>query len=294
MSVNNWRILTYVQIAFYVVIAAVDIIQKIQVLKARRNAEGSFEKGVSRIFRSYMIYASLFIICKVTGGICGAVLFNLDELNTNLLIATYVFDSVSLGFLIKTLLPIIEFIVDKRSDILDGVVNLDPDVKNEAEEVERPKKGRFHPFRILTLVLLAAVICTIVASSSMSDDIATYRACLKASALLFLSVVVIIIAFLIYLIMFFKSANYPHSDIVIQLASIILIATPFLLVRCVYSILSAFSNTNLFVGKASKYTLFYGDYVYYTFLAFVEECVAIIIIICTIYYFLQKVEYLRN
>lgn len=292
-SLQHWKALTYFQIGFYVLIAIVDLLQIIQVFKARSNVEGSFEKGVTRIFRSYLIYSTLFVICKITGGVLGAVLLNLKTANTNVLIATYVFDSVSLGFLIKTFLPIVEFVLDKRTDILNGVAGIDSDAKYQGE-IERPKKGRYHPFRILTLVLLAAVICTIVASSSMSDNISTYRACLKASALLFLAVVIIMMAMVAYLIKFFKTANYPHSDIVIRLATIVLAATPFLIVRCVYSILSAFSNTNLFEGVPSKYTLFAGDYVYYTFIAFVEECVVIILIILTVWYFLNKVEYLRN
>lgn len=295
-STKNWKIVSYVQIAFYVLIAIVDVFVILRFISARRNRNTSWGKGVNNIFKFYLIYFSLFIVFKIAGGVCAAILFHQDTFPLGLTIATFIFDSISLGILIKSVLPLIEYFLDLRSDIVTGTVNLEEEYKltEEGEAYERPEKGRYHPFKILTLILMGAVICSIVASSEMSSSPSTYKTCIKISAILFLVVVLIVTAILFFTISFFSSSAYPHASIITQQAIILLIACPFLLIRVIYSILSAFSNSNIASSTPGKFTLLFGDYVYYTFLGFIEECIIALIIIFSVFYFINNVNHMHG
>ncbi|CAK7895012.1 hypothetical protein CAAN1_05S01112 [[Candida] anglica] len=291
MTISDWKILAYVQLVYFALFAIAFTISVIQILGVRRNAISTFDAGINKIIKFYGLYFGLFILCKIAGGACAIVLYSLKTSNTNLYIATYVLDSVSISMLIKSFLPLIEFLIDKRTEVLDHQHDIhNPDFK-KSPDYELPPKPKYHPFQVLTVLLLVGLILSIVASSSMdSSSASSYKTLLKASAFIFLAVILIITGILAFSVSFFSNSIYAHGYLLVSQAYILLLAMPFMLIRVIYSLLSAFSGANILSGHPSKYTLLLGDYKYYTFMAFAEECIISIILLFSMYYFSKNVS----
>lgn len=68
-----------------------------------------WSKGTDRgIIKRFVGYFGLSTVCKVAGGICGLILFHQSQYSSGLL------DNISLGLLIKSVLPFLELMVTEK------------------------------------------------------------------------------------------------------------------------------------------------------------------------------------
>ncbi|KRZ99522.1 uncharacterized protein AC631_04712 [Debaryomyces fabryi] len=207
--------------------------------------------------------------------------------------ATYIFDNISLGVLIKCLLPFIELMItEKDPEQLQG----NPfkyDTGSEDQKIDIRNVGigslvestlkKNLPFRLLTSLILAAVICTIVGSTSISSDGNNSGSTpLKVGTILFLVLIVVMGVFIVW----GHILNKDHQ----LMAKILLVSIVFYIIRAVYSILSSFAGINF--ENPSKYLMIFGKYQYYTFMGFLEECIiSIILLINLIVFHSQPIMY---
>mmetsp|Transcript_2269 Transcript_2269/g.2492 ORF Transcript_2269/g.2492 Transcript_2269/m.2492 type:complete len:287 (-) Transcript_2269:2251-3111(-) len=265
LNKTSWEIVAYVQVIFFAIMLIGLVVVVVQ----------KWTKGNDRkIIRKFGGYFGLFTICKVAGGICGIILLHQSQYSSGLTMATYILDNISLGILIKCVLPFLELMVtEKDPEALQGnpfkYDNGSEDQKINFRNtgigslVETTLKKNL-PFRLLTLVILAAVICTIVGSSNISSDgNNSGTSPMKAGSILFLVLIVLMGA----LIIWGHSLNKDHQ----LMAKILLVSIIFYIIRSIYSILSSFAGINF--ENPSKYLLIFGQYQYYTFMGFLEECI---------------------
>ncbi|CAI5756344.1 unnamed protein product [Candida verbasci] len=193
---------------------------------------------------------------------------HLDNFNLGLYIATYIFDSISLGFLTRSVSSLLQHMIKEQNPEL---IQYDT---NSLEKGKPKEKLNFWPFRILTVVLLAAVIINIVGTSELSEGDTSSMPLIKASSILFLIGVVMIIALLV--LVHLQSAQFS------MIAKVLIAASVILIIRCIYSLLSAFHGISF--SQPSKYMIYFGQYKYYTFLGFLPESLAGILILIAFWY----------
>lgn len=266
---TNWEIVGYVQLVFFVAILLALVVMVVN--KWRTPID-------RRIVKKFAGFFGFFALFNIIGAICGIILLHMSHPSTGLTIATYVFDNISLGLLIKSVLPFVELMVTEEGT---GGTRGDPftyemgcEDQKLAKHVEILKKPKNAPFWILTLLITAAVICTIVGSSSISSNSGPSSP-MKAGSILFL---VSIICIAILIIWRLSLSNVHRLTGRILLGSII-----FLIVRAVYSIITSFAGVDF--EKPSKFLLIFGQYEYYTFMAFMQECIISLILLANFHLF---------
>ncbi|ABN64744.2 hypothetical protein PICST_34767 [Scheffersomyces stipitis CBS 6054] len=259
---HEWEIVFYVQLIWFALLC-VTTVTLVTLNFAFISSAG---------LKGFCIYFTVFTLLKFAGGITGVILLSHKNLVSGLFIATYIFNTVSLGVLTKSLFPYLE-------TMLKG----DPRM-GKLEEPDQPqfKFGRFNftPLRVVTLTILAAIICSIVGSSSISTDGPTpssTNTLFRVSSVLFTLCVLAMTAILIYI------AN-KHA-VFTRICMFLLVAAPLLLVRCVYSLLSSFHGISF--GNPSKYMIIFGDYKYYALMALLEEGLVGVVFIITFFWFMK-------
>lgn len=254
---QEWQAVCIVQVVWFSILSVVLV-----VLVAASVSSVSNRKR----FWTFCGYLGVFFVCKVVGGVLGLVFMHQHNFNENLYIATYVFDSISLGFMLKSMFPLISTML-RREKLF------------EEEKVPQELKIllKYGPLDLLTLIVLVAVILSIVGSNMLasSDGNAVPN---KVSALLFLAATIVLAAIMLFI-------NFDNPQYLVP-ARLLLLAAGILVIRCAYSILSTFNHLSLV--HYSKYSLIFGDYKYFTFLALMEEALVGVVLLLTFQWFLRN------
>lgn len=277
LNTTSWEIVAYVQVIFFAIMLIG--LGAVVVLK--------WTKGTDRgIIKKFVGYFGLFTVFKVAGGICGIILLHQSQYSSGLTMATYILDNISLGLLIKSVLPFLELMVTEKDPkaLVGNPFKYETGSEDQTMDVRKMGLGTLVettlkknlPFRVLTLVITAAVICTIVGATGInSSGKNSGSSPMKAGSILFL-VVIILMAILIA---WGHSLNADHRT----MAKILLGSIAFFITRAVYSILSSFAGIDF--ENPSKFLLIFGEYQYYTFMGFLEECIISIILLVNLFVF---------
>ncbi|KAI5953893.1 hypothetical protein CANMA_004732 [Candida margitis] len=295
---EGWKAVSGAQLGLFVLaIAAFITITFIQIRKGFK----------IKTILPFFILMIIFNGVKIAGGIVGLVFLENKKFNNSLFIATYICDSISLGFVSRAISSLVQGIIEtkmenpqERNDNNDTDSGSNDSARhftkgpedeesatyfksNDASTNPRSillSKGRDlkkAPFRIVTLILLAAVITNIIGTSNLdngdSSSDSTVESLIKASAVLFIVGVVCLIVVLAYI-----SVKASHCALISQL---LIAALVVLIVRCVYSLISAFHGINF--ASPSKYILMFGMPKYYGCLALLPEIVSNIILLVAYY-----------
>ncbi|CUM64863.1 uncharacterized protein PRCAT00002478001 [Priceomyces carsonii] len=262
---SEWKIISYVQIAVYILATILVIVLLIQRFTSKA-------RGV--LIKQSFIFIFIFNHVKVAGAICMIVFFHQTKASEGLTIATYILNNASLGFLMKSVMPIaIRVCFDEFTVVKEDEWKLD-----QGTQKGTPQRNRIA--HLMTLLVTAGIVTTVVGSACLTSDISTANSLFKASGLIFLAAVVIMTA--VVLISLRKESEYGLVN------KFLLVCSAFLLIRCIYSVVSAFAGMDIF-SNPSKYVFLFGEYQYYCFIAFIEEILTNLTIISTTYYLAYKV-----
>lgn len=267
---HEWEIVSYVQIIFFVLLLGSFLV--VLFVKPRNETNG-------KMIRVFSIYFGIFNLFKIVGGICALVLLHQSKAKVGLTIATYIFDTVSLGVLIKSLLPFVEAMTTDREQLAKFDENPFKFEAGSNASVEVPVKKNL-PFKLLTVVILVAVILSIVGASLLDSDPGTSRSTLKASSILYLVAILLMGALIVW--GFTLNTEFSGSG------RLLLVALLFFIVRASYSIISSFAGISF--DSPSKYILLYGDWYYYCFLALLPECIIGVFLLVNCLWFLYNVR----
>lgn len=264
---DQWQIVSYVQIIWFTVLAIVNIVLISMFHNKVQNRKQLW------IFSGYF---GVFTLAKILGGILGLVFLHESKFNEGLYIAVYVFDSVSLGFLLKSIFPFIKCMLKKD---VKGDEEMYPSQSKWPEMNGAPAiiaKYFLGPLEVLTLFVLISVILSIVGSSKMASGGSLTEN--KVSSLMFLFATLVLAAIVIYV-----NFNNPHY---VLPARLLILTSLILVVRCLYSIVAVFHNLSF--TNPSKYSLMFGDYKYFTFLSMLMECVVGVVLLFIYRWFLTS------
>lgn len=223
---TQWTAVTYVQLVVYIIILAVTIfflLTKVRYLRHYKQFHSS----------AFLVIYDLF---QLAGAIAGLTMLYCKQVNTAQFIVTYIFDSCALGILLRCLVMLVELV-----------------------RVQAGLRMMFYPpSRIIQLVILAGIVCSIVGASELSSGKPSSQLedLFKASGFLFLAVTVISAL---------NAARLLRSAAKTQVM-LILVASAALVVRCAYTLVAAFGHFTISFEASSKYTLYVGNYEYYCFM----------------------------
>ncbi|KAK6197066.1 uncharacterized protein RJT21DRAFT_123480 [Scheffersomyces amazonensis] len=264
---SQWKITGYVQVVWFILIligALATYIPNFTVVRTN--------------FRVFLVSFTLYNIFKIAGGITSIILFHNKTFSTNVYIATYVFDSISLGSLIKCLTPFIQIMINDGFQTPQYFDRNSPLTSKDKEKLA--KKNRI--FKLLTVVIVVAIILSIIAATQIDFSTATPNSTsntlFKVSSILFLACVILCTVSLIHILTI--NAYY------IKFAILILICVPLLIVRVIYSIISSFHG----IDYTSPYLLVFGDYRYYAFMVLLCEGLVAPLYLVTMNYFIYKLK----
>lgn len=287
---SQWEVTSGFQVGFFAMFFFAFIY--LTILKIRQHAK-------LRLIIAFFILAFIFNVLKIVGGITGLVLLKSTNFNETLFIVTYIFDSISLGLVLRAISSLVQHMFKQNrqqsasrnkfafpsqygntdhdsnnTELKTGDVETGYDNQyNEAvdnslveSEDELTSKNPLNPFRLVTLLILAAVVLSAVGYSLLSNDtsMSTAQNLVRAAAVLFLIGTLALIASLVYI--------WSHGAESLVVAPLLIAALVVLIVRCSYSLLTAFHGIHF--NEPSKYMLIFGDYKYYTFLGLLTEGIA--------------------
>lgn len=252
-------------------------------------------------------FFTVFSSFKIAGGVCAIIQVDLKTPSTGLMIATYILDTTSLGFLLKTIVNYLDYMMFPRppdspatggilgflgkggkSDFQEVNIGLTSRKDSEGFSVDSqptdPKKniGRFHPFRLTTLVITVAIVLSIVGASNMSSGSSggVSGTMFKVASLLFLLALILLSGLLVYV--YFQQPTFRAG------VTIIMVSLVFYLVRIIYSIVLSFTGIDISSSSFNKFTLIFGDYKYYTFMAFLMELLIALMLFVISQWFLMR------
>ena len=293
---NGWKAISGSQLGLFVLaIGAFICITVIQVRKGFK----------IKTILPFFILMIIFNGVKIVGGILGLVFLGNDHFNNGLFIATYICDSISLGFITRAISSLVQDVMTKKlqtpvggddNDVIDSDSDTNGSIRGFTKGPEDEESAHHHnvsevsispfsrvenlkkaPFKILTVVLIAAVMTNIIGTSQLESDglssNSTEQTLIKVSAVLFVVGVVGLIAVLVHI-----SITASHCACIAQ---ILIAALVVLIVRCVYSLLSAFHGINF--NSPSEYILMFGKPKFYGCLALYPEILANIILLIAHY-----------
>lgn len=267
---TDWEIVAYVQLIFFAIILITLVVMV--VLKYSNMLD-------RKIITRFTAFFGVFGACKVAGAICGIILLHQSKLSTDLTIATYIFDNVSMGVLIRCVMPFVELMVTEPEPekLKDNPFKYDNESKVLGHGVGTlvNMNPRNMPFKLLTLLIVAAIICTVVGTTNIDSSSSGPNSPMRAGSILSL----LSIIFMALLIIWRIRVSDEHK----LTGKILLGSILFFIVRVSYSIVSSFAGVNF--DKPSKYLLIFGEYQYYTFMALMQECIISIILLINFYFF---------
>lgn len=231
----------------------------------------------------YFFYLTLYLVFKLVGVCCALVLWadNFDFFNpqSSLLIPAFIFDQMSLGYLILSFHPLTEFLSTKYTD---AIHRENTDTEEFVYQKYRPRQTAsiapvLHAVAFSTYLIIVGIILAIVANSLIRQNHAAYRGMAKAVALVYLvGLVIIITASAKCAMRCYQMSNYADKRLVCFHFVFVWLSTTMLTVRMAYTIAAAFSREDLVQGILSKFVLVYGHWAYYTFMSFLWESLIIV------------------
>ncbi|CAK9440460.1 uncharacterized protein LODBEIA_P45600 [Lodderomyces beijingensis] len=249
------------------------------------------KKGIQlKSITGFFVFMAVFHVFKIAGGVTGLVFLKSDKFNKGVFIATYIFDSISVGFLLRGVSSLVQHMLSQKLranimgklaqptylgtrndefELLGDETSVKKEISDAESTLEAQKKKdplKNTPFRVVTIVLLAAVITSVVGTSSLTegDTSSTAETLLRVSSVLFVVGDVLLVASLLYL--------WAQGEEYVRVAPLLILALLILLVRCAYSIVSAFHGVSF--DQPSRYMLMFGDYKYYAFMGLLVEAIA--------------------
>ncbi|ODV80457.1 uncharacterized protein CANTADRAFT_20050 [Suhomyces tanzawaensis NRRL Y-17324] len=253
---TQWEVVSYVQTIWFAFLLLVHISLIVMFIS---------KPGKKKSMLMFGAYFGVFCTLKMIGGITSIVTLHASTFNRSAYTAAYICDSVAIGLLIKSTFPFLETMKKQ-----DGDEKLEWKLEDKLEGFEGlGRVGRFnlHPFRLLTILVLVSMILAIVGtvqitSASSSDSKSDSDSPeLKIGSFLFLASTLVLLGLLLW-----TYCTVSHFQVILR---IFFAVVPLLIVRCCYSIISALKGINF--DDPSKYAIIFGDYKYYTFLAFLSE-----------------------
>ncbi|KAK6454720.1 uncharacterized protein RJT20DRAFT_60620 [Scheffersomyces xylosifermentans] len=258
---HQWEAVFYVQLIWFALLVVGSL------LLILINFSHLFLAGL----KGFAIYFSLFCALKTAGGICSVIFLHGSTMSEGVFIASYIFNSVSLGVLTKSMFPFLEKMM-KGDPTLDEKVEQRPLLHFNGSPIT--------PLRILTLLLTVAIITSIVGATGISSTpvSSTTTTMFKVSAVLFTVGVLAMAACLVYV-------GYKYSYYS-KICWILFISVPLLIVRCSYSLASAFHGINF--SSPSQFMIIFGDYKYYAFMSLLTEGIIGVIYLGTFFWFITS------
>ncbi|KAH3684269.1 hypothetical protein WICPIJ_004744 [Wickerhamomyces pijperi] len=307
---NDWKIISIVEICYYFVII---IASAYPTLKVLTSANGLKKSNPVSDLKPFFIRFWILLFAKFVAGILLPPYIHQLNLqiadngstssNTNLLIASVVLHSIGLGFINILNLYIIEYIDKLQIYVSDGYES-QPIVKlpgSRALRLVLPidviyELGQGHYNLALTLALskltFYAVILNAVASSRLGDDPSvpdrtTTRSILSAGSIIYISAMAMISVYIIHKYFFEKKphGNGIYVNYIKKLLTFNVLITPFLLVRMIYNVCSAFTFNvhGTFFTNVSRFTFLFGDGNLYAGMVFAMEAICILWITCILW-----------
>lgn len=243
-------------------------------------------KSSYRFPRGFSIYYFLLTSCKTVGGIISLVVLHSSTFNEGLYIGAYILESISLGFELRALSCFTDHFYHYHDIITNPIriVEVDKEKLEDSstdslQKIKKQKIPLFHPFTILTFIVIAGIVCTAVGASNAVDSSSPPPE-MKAGGIIFLVASVIMIGLYIHL------AITSPALRVLTFPSILTACV--LIVRSIYVILVSFNKTGPM--EPSKYTLIFGEYKYFLALVVIMEAIIVVLLIVNMYLFVTKVR----
>ena len=259
-----WKAIGYVEVIFYAITAMVLL------LLFLFNRARYSRKNLNRVS---IAYTSIFNIIKIAGGITMLVELY-SKFSEGLVIASYILNMASLGLLIKALLPM--SLWENwygKSSFNEKISKADLEIKEYTSYNDDARRDKSEHFlkTLLNVLLSAATAITIAAGSTITTVPHVASTLYKIGSFLFLATILIMI--------FLKVLKLHSWRAQPVFNTLIIVGCVLLLVRTCYNIVSAFEGVSLDEQHAHKSTFMFGEYTYYCFMAFLEECLVILILI---------------
>ncbi|RCK55248.1 hypothetical protein Cantr_03654 [Candida viswanathii] len=273
-SYTEWEAVSYVQLFIFAIFFVEFSFSIIYKLRKRVQLKPILPFG---------IFFTLFVLLKLTGGILGLVFMHQPTFNLSLFIPTYIFDTISLGFITRSISSLIEHMLNLQDAADLGRFPQHPMIQFKVDDIDTQKDAddnnfakNFWPFKLVTVVLLVAVALSIAGTSQATETNppSSVGTLLKTSSVLFLIGVLLMIGILVYILSMGEQFNIVAKLLILGLA--------ILLVRCVYSMLAVFHGISF--QTPNKYMIFFGDYKYYTFLGLLSEAWAALCVLVASWY----------
>lgn len=262
MFFHSWEVIGAIQIAFYAILIIVSIYPA---LKLITNASP---------FRLFYIRYSILLFAKFVAGAI-LVAYVHDYTNVNLAIATSVLNAISLGFITMLLAFSIKFVDTYRN----------PDKKKK----KKSNNGGFFIFALLRAdyrtseawesllekVTLVGVIINAVGYSYITSNRSLSKSLQEAGSIIYLATLILISGLIAHKIIKERKQSTKEYKFILIVLAICAALVPFILVRVIYTICGAFTFRvdGTYTTDVSKFTFLFGDWKYYAFIGFLEECI---------------------
>ncbi|KGU35867.1 Plasma membrane-associated protein [Candida albicans P60002] len=272
---THWEIVSYVQVFLFAILLVAFLV--ITSIKKKER------KGLRQIL-PFFIFFTIFLVLKIVGGILGLVFIHQKTFNVSLFIPTFIFDSIGLGFIARSITSLVTHNFKYQDDLPEFFRSKHQKAKNNNSSNAYKKSDNdsdnynddndeinYWPFRVLTIILIAAIVVNIVGTniSVNNQGSSMGTSLIKAGSILFLIEILLMILFLVTI-----GLSGSQLNTVVYLLIVGLVV---LIVRCVFSILSGFHWSTW--ENPSPYIIYFGKYQYYTFLALLPEVITAIIIL---------------
>ncbi len=260
-NLRPWEIIGAIQVAFYVIITLITVYPSVGLIRNRSP------------FRWFFIRYTILMLSKITGGIL-LIIYKNNYTNVNLAVATSVLNSISLAFLTMLLAFSTRFAEtyrnpeqNKKNGGFLGIYGL--------IHADYTKSASWD--NLLEKLTFVTMILNIVGNSMVGSDRATSKPIQEAGSIIYLVCLVLIGALVFHKIMKEKRQADQEYGFILGVLTICAILLIFILIRMIYGVCYAFTFNvdGTYTTNVSKFTFLFGDWKYYAFIAFIEECICV-------------------
>lgn len=248
MGVLDWRNIEYFAVVYYSLVLLSLILIHVFTREFR--------------FRKISILLLVLSVLKIAAALCCIELVNNNPTSISLYIASMVLNNIAVGLFIRS----ITSILDDHSQSYP-TKSLFGSVRNIIIDSSTDLLEKFDS--LTNLIILAAVILSAVGGGLAYEDRTTARKLLEAGSVLYLASIVLIGLSIVWR---FQSIDRPKA---LLLLSII----PFMLIRTVYSVCSAFLFNGYIGDSVSRFDFLFGDYRRYLGMVVMEESVVVAVLL---------------
>lgn len=263
MYFHSWEVIGAIEVAFYAIIIILSFYPALKLIKT------------ASPFRMFYIRYSILLFSKLVAGAL-LVAYVQDYTNVNLAIATSVLNSIALGFITMLLAFSMKFVDTYRNPNQEkkkkkskniGLIGL---LKADYTKVEAWES-------LFEKIALAGVIVSAVGYSYISSDRSLSKSLQEAGSIIYLVTLILISGLIVHKIIQEKKQTTKEYKFILTILTICAVLIPFILVRVVYSICGAFTFRvdGTYTTNVSRFTFLFGDWKYYAFIGFLEECICV-------------------